>query len=148
VPNNLIIDISSINSAIATVTAIESKLMNTPTNIVGTDAAFVTVNAKSPSQVQIFARTYTGGNKSQFKSSAKNNKPVATLDVSFKGVNFHKPPVILATVGNMGNDHLIVSIDNDKTTANTATIHVTKLNGNDWGQTPREFTVHLLAIGV
>jgi len=140
-PNNMIVDVSRINSLIAATDSMRNNLNKTYVKIATADAAFATINAGQP-QVKMYANTITS-----FKAvTATKGVPTATATVKFNEVGFTTSPIVTATL--VGKDIQNVNVWIQSADSNSATILVAAVGNNKATLNAGPIQVNVIAIGL
>ena len=141
-PNSNIVDVSSINSLIASSQSMRTNLDKSHAKIRDGDGAFATVNATSPNQIKLYANLVSLGDK----KSPAHGLPTATVTVDFKDIGFTNDPIVVATVVSISPQNVTVRVN--KSTLTSAEIIVTAVStvaGNSFN--PASIQLNVIAIG-
>lgn len=140
-PNNLIVDVSEINSAIARITSLENGA-NTPHSTIGTaHPVFLALDA-SHQQLKIYGNYFAAQN---WTATTKDNNSILTKKVTYSGVNFSINPIVTVTYAGDLVQQVILQVKDITKTG--CTIVAIKLDKKSWSADQKKFGVYISAIG-
>jgi hypothetical protein len=132
--NNIIVDVSELNTAI--------EKINTLDHILNAKTSVINGQPTSSAGTHKFTKTYSLDH--HWTSHMENGKHVKNLHVYFKGVTFAAPPTVILTFEGK-HDGFVCHVHH--VTAKDCDISIVKLNGKTFGSQQYNQKVHLVATG-